>query len=120
MAEIRRAQDTPGLVATVGSIQAKPGAINVIAGETTPAIFPLRTNTAAGRVPSGVAIRCETKAWVLSIAVDKICRLQAERIVPSGLFQSFRVREVALRTKAVNGPAMKDFAYFAAPLILAF
>jgi len=30
----RRAQDTSGLVATVGSIQAKPGAVNVIAGET--------------------------------------------------------------------------------------
>jgi allantoate deiminase len=29
-----RAQDTPGLVATVGAIQAKPGAVNVIAGET--------------------------------------------------------------------------------------
>lgn len=28
------ARNTPGLVATVGSIQAKPGAVNVIAGET--------------------------------------------------------------------------------------
>jgi allantoate deiminase len=30
----RGAQDTSGLVATVGAIQAKPGAVNVIAGET--------------------------------------------------------------------------------------
>jgi len=30
----RRAQDTPGLVGTVGAIQAKPGAVNVIAAET--------------------------------------------------------------------------------------
>lgn len=30
----RRAQDTSGLVATVGAIQAKPSAVNVIAGET--------------------------------------------------------------------------------------
>jgi allantoate deiminase len=30
----RRAQTTSGLVATVGAIQAKPGAVNVIAGET--------------------------------------------------------------------------------------
>ena len=29
-----RAQDTSGLVATVGAIQAKPDAVNVIAGET--------------------------------------------------------------------------------------
>jgi allantoate deiminase len=30
----RHAQDTSGLVATVGAIQARPGAVNVIAGET--------------------------------------------------------------------------------------
>jgi len=30
----RHAQNTSGLVATVGAIQAKPGAVNVIAGET--------------------------------------------------------------------------------------
>src|SRR5580700_5026429 len=65
-----------------------------------------RTMIAPGRIPSGVAMRRETKA----------CPSMPEPIVPARLFQLFRGSGREWSGRALS---QKCFAYFLAPLILA-
>jgi len=89
------AKTTAGLVATVGSIQAKPGAVNVIAGEALVTLDlrhrtdEVRTRALAVLVQSaqqiarrrGLSVRCTEQMNQAAVALDSALTVQIEQAI---------------------------------------
>lgn len=101
----RRARDSSGLVATVGSIEAKPGAVNVIAGEarlsldvrhaldearnTAVDYFVRQAEDIATR--RGLRVRWKTLVDQRTVAMNPFLMSQIEQAIKSAECESYRM-----------------------------